>query len=108
MAHEMFSASEIEQFEEQCEEWERSGATSALVAGEKAVKMITRPPYSALIRAIGEQASELYPNAPWDVVSRELEQLWRSYVSATGMGWEAVAPRIRMAWEDAARLEDRH
>jgi hypothetical protein len=58
-------------------------------------------PYSALIRAIGEQARELYPGSTWKVASRELEQLWRSYVSATGIGWEAVEPRIHEVWEDS-------
>ena len=51
------------------------------------------------IRAIGEQTRELYPNATWDDVSRELEQLWRSYV--TGLAWSEVADKIRQAWEDA-------
>jgi hypothetical protein len=65
----------------------------------------SRPPYSALIRAIGEQTRELYPNACWDEVSRELELLWKSYV--TGLGWEQVADKIRQAWEDADPAIDR-
>ena len=59
----------------------------------------TRPPYSALVRTIGEQTRELYPNASWDEVSRELEQLWRTYV--TGVAWADVSDRVRQAWEDA-------
>lgn len=65
----------------------------------------TRPPYSALIRTIGEQTRELYPNASWDDVARELENLWRSYV--TGIEWAQVADQIRHAWEDADPLADR-
>lgn len=65
-----------------------------------------RPPYSALIRAIGEQARELYPNASWEQVSRELEQLWRSYV--TGLAWTEVSDKIRGAWEDADPRHERH
>jgi hypothetical protein len=65
-----------------------------------------RPPYSPLIRAIGEQARDLYPNASWDEVSRELEQLWRSYV--TGLSWAEVADKIRGAWEDADPRNERH
>lgn len=64
----------------------------------------TRPPYSALIRTIGQQTRELYPNATWDEVSQELELLWRSYV--TGLAWSDVAEAIRHAWEDADPDED--
>ena len=73
------------------------------MAVEDTRAVVSRPPYSALIRAIGEQARELYPDSSWSVASRELEQLWRSYVSATGIGWEDVEPRIHQAWECSDR-----
>ena len=59
----------------------------------------TRPPYSALVRVIGQQARELNPKASWDELSRELETLWGSYV--TGLPWPEVAGKIKAAWEDA-------
>ncbi len=65
----------------------------------------SRPPYSALIRAIGEQTRELYPYATWDEVSRELEQLWKSYI--TGLSWSEVADKIRQTWEDADPFVER-
>lgn len=65
----------------------------------------SRPPYSALVRTIGEQARELYPSAGWNEVSRELEALWKSYV--TGLAWTQVADQIRQAWEDAGPSHER-
>ncbi len=66
----------------------------------------TRPPYSALVRLIGEQARELYPRAEWDEVHDELARLWNSYV--TGVPWSDVVDRIRAAWEDADPRVDKH
>jgi hypothetical protein len=65
-----------------------------------------RPPYSALVRLIGEQARELYPRAEWDEVESELSRLWKSYV--TGLPWSEVAVRIRSAWEDADPSVEKH
>ncbi|MDI9240718.1 hypothetical protein QLQ15_17585 [Lysobacter sp. LF1] len=65
----------------------------------------TRPPYSALIRTIGEQTRELYPEADWNDVSRKLERLWGSYV--TGLAWGEVSEKIRAAWEDAGPFTER-
>lgn len=65
----------------------------------------TRPPYSALIRTIGEQARELYPGADWNDVSSRLERLWGSYV--TGLAWSDVSEKIRAAWEDADPFAER-